>query len=145
MRRLVVCLATAALFAPAALALPSAMHPELGAKLLGKNEVPKGSKTAHGIVNLNLKSGAGKVCWTFTLVGVAKPLAAHIHKGRAGVSGPVFIPLGSKYTAKGCVSAPKKMIDAVESNPNGFYVNVHNSKYPNGVVRGQLVAGMVHM
>jgi hypothetical protein len=37
------------------------------------------------------------------------------------------------------------MIDAVESNPNAYYVNVHNAKYPNGVVRGQLVAGMVHM
>ena len=42
MRRLAASLATAALFAPAALALPSAMHPELGAKLLGKNEVPQG-------------------------------------------------------------------------------------------------------
>lgn len=145
MKRLVACLAAAALFAPAAFALPGAMHPELGAKLLGKNEVPKGSATAHGIVNLNLKSGAGKVCWTFQLVGVPKPQVAHIHKGRAGVSGPVFIPLGGKYTTKGCASAPKKMIDAVESNPNGFYVNVHNAKYPNGVVRGQLVAGMVHM
>jgi hypothetical protein len=127
MRRLVACLATAVVFAPAALALPSAMHPELGAKLLGKNEVPKGSRTARGVVNLNLKSSAGKVCWTFQLTGVAKPLAAHIHKGRAGVSGPVFIPLGAKYKTKGCVSAPKKMIEAVESNPNGFYVNVHNA------------------
>lgn len=145
MRRLAASLATAALFAPAALALPSAMHPELGAKLLGKNEVPKGSQTAHGIVNLNLKAAAGQVCWTFELAGVATPLAAHIHKGGAGVSGPVFIPLGSKYKAKGCISAPKKMIDAVETNPNGFYVNVHNAKYPNGIVRGQLVAGMVHM
>ena len=54
MRRLIVCVGAAALLAPAALAFPNAMHPELGAKLLGKNEVPKGSPTAHGIVNLNL-------------------------------------------------------------------------------------------
>ena len=145
MKRLLICLATAAVFAPAALALPSMMHPEFGAKLLGKNEVPKGSPMAHGIVNLNLTANTGKVCWTFQLAGVTKPAFAHIHKGRAGVSGPVFIPLGATYKAKGCASAPKKMIEAVESNPNGFYVNVHNSKYPNGVVRGQLVAGMVHM
>jgi hypothetical protein len=145
MRRLIVCLAAAAMLAPAAFAVPRAMHPELGAKLLGKNEVPKGSPTAHGIVNLNLKSGAGKVCWTFQLAGVTKPQAAHIHKGRAGVSGPVFIALGPTFKAKGCASAPKKMIEAVESNPNAFYVNVHNAKFPNGVVRGQLVAGMVHM
>src|SRR5438132_6411871 len=145
MKRLIVCAAVAALLAPAALALPRAMHPTLGATLAGKNEVPKGSPTAHGIVNLNLKSAAGQVCWTFELAGVSKPLYAHIHKGRAGVSGPVFIPLGKNYKAKGCAAAPKKSIDAVESNPNGFYVNVHNARYPNGIVRGQLVAGMVQM
>ena len=75
----------------------------------------------------------------------SKPLSAHIHKGRAGTSGPVFIPLGKTYKTKGCASAAKKLIDAVESNPNAYYVNVHNAKYPNGIVRGQLVAGMVHM
>jgi hypothetical protein len=144
-RRLIVGIALAAILAPAAFALPRAMHPTLGATLAGKNEVPKGSPTAHGIVNLNLKAGAGQVCWTFELAGVSKPLAAHIHKGRAGVSGPVFIPLGKAYKAKGCAAAPKKMIEAVETDPNAFYVNVHNAKYPAGVVRGTLVAGMVHM
>lgn len=145
MRRLVVCLAAAAVLAPAALAVGSAMHPELGATLRGKYELPKGSPTAHGIVNLTLSSAKGTVCWTFDLAGVSKPLYAHIHKGRAGVSGPVFIPLGKTYKAKGCQTASKASIGAVESNPNGFYVNVHDAKYPNGVVRGQLVAGMVHM
>ena len=57
----------------------------------------------------------------------------------------MFIPLGKTYKAKGCATAPKSAITAVESNPNGFYVNVHNAKYPNGVVRGQLVVGMAHM
>jgi hypothetical protein len=144
-KRLIVGLALAAVLAPAAFALPRAMHPTLGATLAGKNEVPKGSPTAHGIVNLNLKAGAGQVCWTFQLAGVSKPLVAHIHKGRAGISGPVFIALGKTYKAKGCAAAPKKMIEAVETNPNAFYVNVHNAKYPAGVVRGTLVAGMVHM
>ena len=145
MRNLLIRRASRPTFAPAALALPRAMHPTLGATLAGKNEVPKGSPTAHGIVNLNLKAGAGQVCWTFQLAGVAKPLAAHIHKGRPGVSGPVFIALGKAFKAKGCASAPKKAIEAVETNPNAFYVNVHNAKYPAGIVRGTLVAGMVHM
>lgn len=146
MRRLLPLLIAVAVLAPAAaFALPSAMHPELGAKLLGKNEVPKGSPTAHGIVNLTLSSSKGTVCWTFQLAGVVRPAAAHIHKGRAGTSGPVFIPLGKTFKAKGCQKAQKAMIDAVESNPNAYYVNVHNSQFPNGVVRGQLVAGMMHM
>jgi hypothetical protein len=131
--------------APAALAVSAAMHPELGAKLAGKNEVPKGSPTAHGIVNLTLSTAKRSVCWKFELVGVSKPAVAHIQKGRAGVSGPIFIPLGTTYKSKGCAHATKGKIEAVESSPNGFYVNVHNAKYPGGAVRGQLVAGMVHM
>ena len=146
MKRLLVALVVLAILAPAsALAVSKTMSPELAAKLLGKNEVPKGSPTARGIVNLTLSSSKGTVCWTFELVGVSKPAAAHIHKGAAGKSGPVFIALGKTYKAKGCQAAPKKSIDAVEANPNAFYVNVHNAKYPNGVVRGQLVAGMMHM
>jgi hypothetical protein len=145
MRRILAAVGAAVVLAPAALALPSTMHPELGAKLAGKYEVPKGSPSAHGIVNLTLSTAKRRVCWTFQLVGVSKPVVAHIHKGGARVSGPVFIPLGKTYKAKGCAAAPKAKIEAVESKPNAFYVNVHNAKYPGGVVRGQLVAGMVHM
>ena len=142
--RLIIVVASLAVPA-AALAGGAAMHPELGAKLTGKYEVPKGSPTGHGIVNLDLKAATGKVCWTFQLAGVGSPTAAHIHKGGARVAGPVVVPLGGAYKTKGCASAPKKMIAAIESNPNAYYVNVHTGKDPNGSVRGQLVVGMVHM
>ncbi len=142
-----VCLVTAAAFLvpAAASAGGAAMHPELGAKLKGKYEVPKGSPSGHGIVNLNLKAKSGKVCWTFEIVGLPKPSAAHIHRARAGKAGPIVVPLGGAYKAKGCTKASKKTIEAIESNPNAYYVNVHTAKYPNGAIRGQLVAGMVHM
>ena len=32
-------------------------------------------------------------------------------------------------------------IEAIETNPNRYYVNVHNAKYPGGAIRGQLVVG----
>jgi hypothetical protein len=138
----------AALAIPAlALAGASAMHPALSAKLLGSQETPaKGPAGGHGIVNLDLKAGSGKVCWTFSgIAGIGKPAAAHIHKASAGKAGPVVVPLGAAYTAKGCVSAAKPAIEAVESNPNAYYVNVHTAKYPNGAIRGQLVARLMHM
>jgi len=141
------CLAAAAACAlpAAAFAATTAMHPELGAKLNGRHEVPTGSPIGHGIVNLNLKAAGGKVCWTFKIVGLPKPRAAHIHRAPAGKAGPIVVALGGAYKAKGCTSAPKKTIEAIESKPNAYYVNVHTAKYPNGAIRGQLVAGMVHM
>jgi hypothetical protein len=132
--------------AMAALAGAATMHPELSAKLLpGSEAMMKGPAKAHGIVNLTLTATKGRVCWTFDVAGVAKPTAARIHKGRAGHDGPVVVPLGAHYKTKGCAKAPTKTLEAIESHPNAYYVNVHNAKFPEGAIRGQLVAGMMHM
>jgi hypothetical protein len=129
-----------------ALAGPRSMHPELGAKLVGGVEVPKGSPAGHGIVNVTLSASKGTVCWTFEgVTGIDKPTAAHIHKAPPGKAGPVVVPFGGTYKAKGCQTAAKSLINAIESAPNSYYVNVHTAKYPAGAIRGQLVAGMVHM
>jgi hypothetical protein len=120
------------------------MHPQLGAKLLGNLEVPKGAPGGHGIVNVAVKAN-GQVCWTFTVTGIDKATAAHIHKGRAGVAGPIVVPFGGTYKPKGCTTPSKATLAAIEASPNDYYVNVHTAKYPNGAVRGQLVVGMVHM
>ena len=66
----------------------------------------------------------------------------HIHKGRKGVSGPVAIAFEATYKAAGCAKAPKAVVEAIETNPNRYYANIHNAKYPGGPLRGQLVAGM---
>ena len=112
------------------------MGPTLHATLLGKNETPPVKTTAHGTVSITLK--ATQVCWVFKLVGLRGMTGAHIHKGKPGVSGPVFIALGAKFKATGCAPAAKSAIAAVKRNPAGFYVNVHTTKHPNGAIRGQL-------
>lgn len=145
-RTLVVALAFSCWLPALAFAASTSMHPLLGAKLTGKVEVPKGALAGKGLVNLNLSAGKGTVCWTFSQIsGIGTPSAAHIHKGAPGKAGAVVVPLGTAYKAKGCTSASKKLIEAIESNPNSYYVNVHTSKYPAGAIRGQLVSGMVHM
>jgi hypothetical protein len=67
--------------------------------------------------------------------------AAHIHRGAAGVpSGPVVIGFDANTLTGG--SAPgvaQTLIDEITANPGNFYVNVHNSSFPGGAVRGQLV------
>ena len=129
----------AAVFAVAASA---AMSPVVSAKMTGGAENPKGAPNGSGMAVVHFNATKGSVCWTFSkLKGVTAPTAAHIHKGGKGVSGPVFIPLGAAFKAKGCTTASKSSINAVEKNPGAYYVNVHNAKYPGGVVRGQLVNG----
>jgi hypothetical protein len=137
-------IATAAVLAAAvsAVAASAAMSPVVSAKMTGGGESPKGPAGASGLAVIHLNAAKGTVCWQFkNLKGVTSPNASHIHKGGKGVSGPVFIPLGAKFALKGCTTASKTSITAVESKPGAYYVNVHNAKYPNGAVRGQLVTG----
>jgi hypothetical protein len=146
LRMLAVTLLLAGIVPVAAFAASRAMHPELGAKLVGSVEVPKGAPKGHGIVNLTLSGTKGTVCWTFAgIAGIGKATAAHIHKGTPGKAGPIVVPFGAAYKAKGCTKAAKSLIAAIESHPNNYYVNVHTAKYPAGAIRGQLVAGMMHM
>jgi CHRD domain len=112
---------------------------KLGAQLRGTNEVPKAPTSNRGSVEITLKPATGKVCWEFTIAKIdGRGTAAHIHKGRPGVSGPVYIPLGTTFKRQGCFGAAKAKIRAVAAKPSAFYVNVHNAKHPAGAMRGQL-------
>ena len=117
---------------------PSAFHSSLSAKLTGKFEIPKGSPKGTGTARITLDTKKGKACWSLSVHGLDKLLAAHIHVGKPGKNGPVIIPLGAKYGAKGCIGVPRKSLLAVGRSPYGYYVNVHTRKYINGAIRGQL-------
>lgn len=139
---------TAALIALVLPVLASArgqgMSPVVSSKLTGGNEVPaKGDPNGVALAVVTLDAAKGTSCWKFKGVkGISTPNAAHIHKGGKGVAGPVVIPFGSAYKASGCVKAPKKTIEAIETKPTGYYVNIHNAAFPGGAVRGQLHVGM---
>ena len=138
---LIVLLAVIGVAVPA-VALASRSGPLIfEAYLSGKSEIPKTASKAKGTVNVTI-SGT-KVCWKFTGVsGFDKPVVSHIHKGTAKTAnGPVVVPLGDRYAAKGCTVSTSAIAGAIVKNPKGYYVNVHTAKYPNGAIRGQLHAG----
>jgi hypothetical protein len=107
----------------------------------GRAEVPKGSPSGSGTAAIRLNTATGKACWVLRVHGLGTPLSAHVHKAPRGKNGPVVIPLGARFTAKGCVQSTKKVVRAVAKNPGAYYVNVHTRKYLNGAIRGQLHAG----
>jgi hypothetical protein len=143
MRKVLALVVTALLVPAFALAGGQSMSPVVSAKLKGSNEAPvKGDPNGKGLAVIHLNAAKGTTCWAFKGVsGIAKPTAAHIHKGGKGGSGPVVVPFGAAYKASGCVKTSKATIEKIESNPNAYYVNIHNAKYPAGALRGQLVAG----
>jgi hypothetical protein len=108
----------------------------LHATLAGKVEVPKGDPDGKGTAEI--KFSGKQVCWEIKVSKVGTIVAAHIHKGRAGVAGPVVVPFGKVYKSKGCTTSTAALVAAIQKNPGAYYVNVHNAKYPGGALRGQL-------
>ncbi len=118
------------------LALGAAEKGSLHATMSGKVEVPKGDPDGTGTAEIKITGK--KVCWELKTAKIAKPNAAHIHKGKAGKAGPVVVPFGATYKAKGCTTTSMANANAISATPGSFYVNIHNAKYPGGAVRGQL-------
>lgn len=113
----------------------------LSATLLGSNEVPgPGDPDGMGYAELTLNQGQGTITYSIQVSGINPPTAAHIHEAVAGIAGPVVIPLNppTNGVSSGVVFLGKEEIKSIRMNPEMYYVNVHNSQYPGGALRGQL-------
>ena len=116
----------------------------LAATLSGANEVPgPGDPDGTGAARITLNQGRGTVCWSIHVENITLPAAAaHIHRGPAGVPGPVVVGLSApdaSGNSSGCLSGvDRALIKEIRKNPSQFYVNVHTSDFPAGAVRGQL-------
>ena len=88
-------------------------------KLEDNAERQRGGEGAHqdgnkGKAEVTVNTATGKVCWEFTLAKIdGKPTQAHIHLGKAGVSGNVVVPLGGSYKRQGCTNAAKSLVKAI--------------------------------
>lgn len=110
-------------------------------KLSGAAETPPGAPKGTGAAVIALHGKTLQVCWRFAdLRGFTSATFAHIHVGPKGTSGNIVVPLstGPSFLHKGCVSASTALIEAIEKDPHGYYVNIHSKQYPGGAVRAQL-------
>eukprot|EP00850_Spirogloea_muscicola_P012003 SM000076S21824 [mRNA] locus=s76:399489:401373:+ [translate_table: standard] len=127
--------------------------PVLTARLSGQND--NGPADAVGSSRFDLTYHAnGKTTMGFAITGVSglpagdKLILAHIHVGTVDVhDGKVVVNLVpyinfTDFTltgaAAGRLAIDTALADAIYSNPDGYYVNVHSNVYPAGLIRGQL-------
>lgn len=97
--------------------------------------------SAHG--TLSIDSETGRIVWGLYYDGIASPSAMHIHRGHAGESGAVVVPLNveselGEGALTGSVTAQLDMVAEILAAPDGFYLNIHNGDFRGGALRAQL-------
>lgn len=109
----------------------------------GANEAPDpGDTDGFGLAGFRFEGTS--VIYNMMVKNIAAPNASHIHRGAAGVPGPVVITLASSFpnnAASGIATASAALIEEIRDDPSAFYVNVHNADFPGGAVRAQLSDG----
>jgi hypothetical protein len=124
-------------------AFAAASYPvKLKAAATGANEgAGKGSPTGSASANFIVSVSRGTFCYNITSKGLSGVNGVHIHKGGAGVDGPVVVPLNFRRFNKAgtaCVKATPAVLSAIAMNPAAYYFNLHTPGFPAGAVRGQL-------
>jgi len=114
---------------------------KLKATLTGAAEVPgPGDTDGTGNFTATFNPGQNQVCYELSVANIAAANAAHIHTGGPTAAGPVFLNLATPASgsSKECVRLDREKILELIKTPEKYYVNVHNTEFPNGAVRGQL-------
>ncbi|MDQ3889306.1 MAG: CHRD domain-containing protein [Actinomycetota bacterium] len=100
---------------------------------------------ARGVARVRVNAETGEIAYRVVarkLPGtIAGSPGAHIHVAPAGVAGPIVAPLDltgreKGLVAKGTITSPE-LAAAILANPENYYVNVHTTVCPGGVIRGQ--------
>ena len=97
----------------------------LSADLSGSNEVPPvstGDPDGSGTADLTLNQGQGEICLQIEVQNIAAPILQHIHRGAAGVNGPVVVDFTSLLSqgGDGCVSADPRAGQGDPAEPGGL-------------------------
>ena len=115
------------------------------ASMTGIQEAPgPGDPDGNGTAEIRVNPAGGQVCWDLYARAIGPATGAHIHRGAAGVAGPVALPLTTPDAAgrsQGCASVAPALARELVYQGHEFYVNVHDAAYPGGAIRGQLRGG----
>jgi hypothetical protein len=133
--------ALAALLFPASAASAGDGGRPISTTMTGAAERPgPGDPDGTGTASFRINSGQGEVCYTLTVANIEAATAAHIHRAPPTAPGPIVVPLNAPTngSSSGCATVTRALAMELIQSPEAFYVNVHNTPFPAGAVRGQL-------
>lgn len=110
----------------------------------GAQEAPgPGDPDGTGVAYFWLNQGQGTIDYEYSVENISTTYTgAHIHRAPAGSPGGVVVPLtvpaGGSTSVSGTAIVDPELIKEIRKNPEAFYVNIHNTDFPAGAVRGQL-------
>ena len=127
---------------------PSPLGQILNASLSGTEEVPgPGDPDGTGFATVTFDNTTNTIRYSISVQNIDQPNAAHIHTGAAGVAGNVLVNFNPTFVngvASVSVQVTPSVMNDITSNAGAFYVNVHNTAFPGGAVRGQLSYSQVN-
>ena len=99
-----------------------------------------GDPDGTGTASFRINAGQGEVCYTLTVADIEAATLAHIHRAPPTAPGPIVVHLNAPTngSSSGCATVSRALAMELIRTPEAFYVNVHNSPFPAGAVRGQL-------
>ena len=114
------------------------------ASLEGRNEVGAGAQDGQALELIGIQGNtlSYSVAWR----GIGTPTEADIHAAARGVDGPVVVPLfttprpAGGFASGSVTVADPTLLDALRSDPQAFYADLHTTDFPDGAVRAQLHA-----
>lgn len=128
------------------LVMPASANSVLTATLTGAAEAPNpGDPDATGEATVTALDN-GSICWSITFAGLDSdlPNLGHIHEEEVGVAGPVVLDFGladdtpSPITGCSDPDVTRDLAQELQDAPEDYYVNLHNTEFPGGAIRGQL-------
>ncbi|MEZ0324445.1 MAG: CHRD domain-containing protein [Fimbriimonas sp.] len=127
----------------------------MSALLNGHSEVPMNESAATGEGTLAFNRDMSSFTVMIDTSNLTNVTAAHIHHGIPGEPGPVVFPLfaGGSWPSHFMMTITETNFTPVEGIPTyrdavnailsgDMYFNVHTNAFPNGEIRGQIVAHM---
>jgi CHRD domain len=106
------------------------------------NEVPPTNSQATGAALVHINGT--RVTFTVAIANPAREtfFAGHIHRGAAGVNGPIIVPLFDGSSDRRLFTQFASITDedaaTVCADLAGHYVNYHTTDFRGGAIRGQL-------